>query len=76
MLAQAGAIAEATQRIASLSSKRERTVVLAQIAANALGGARKKGEHNEFGEYEYELSALKVKFKSNVIPLGAIAKGG
>lgn len=49
--------------------------VLARLVCEHMGGTRAPGDYNEFAEFEYELSALKVRVKSNVLPLGEITKG-
>ncbi|KNC47588.1 armadillo repeat-containing protein 3 [Thecamonas trahens ATCC 50062] len=68
-------ITRAIALVEEVPERTDRIAALAAMVADAMGGPKDWLSYNEFGEYEYELSALKVACKSNVIPLGAVTKG-
>ena len=71
----ASLVARAKETITTHPEKEARIAALAELVSSTMGGAKDWISYNEFGEYEYELAALKVEHKSNVLPLGAITKG-
>ncbi|KAJ1210723.1 hypothetical protein NDU88_006085 [Pleurodeles waltl] len=67
-------IGDVTKTVLEHPNTRDQVVLLAQFVADKMGGPIEKDKLHEF-PWELHISELKFKFKSNIIPIGAITKG-